>query len=694
MAGKYSLLNKSTEKSTASLYGPGGQPYNEYRGAWSGTTGYTPGDLVLLNNKLYVAKNKISAPGSTGISSVGNFSNGGNANCYTSVTNVTLPTGSAASDLVLIAVTYATENSSSGLTSTSSLIDPSYVTSTLYKVAQSLGGNANYPGVIALYTYYLTASDIAAGKLVIPIQNANTGFNGGFLTAIVYDLKVAGITSPVDSLPATTMPSKGSNPVAVTTSSVASSTAPYAFYFWHELGNGETALAASPTLTGFDFNNTGAGAGVNWGNCAIGYLNLGSSSTSIPAVTFTPTGATGQTQYTATAVYTFPSSGANVFNTADWTEVAAVHDATAGTLQASDPVNSTDVATKNYVDTNAIGHQPTNNVQQTASFTATTGINLINTTSALTVTLPASPGLGAVVTLVRIDTTPTAVVTIAAGTGDTMSAGQTTFLSGSISYYYRSSTKVWYPAWQNPYYGTTTPPAGSTSASTASAVVQRDSNSRAQFADPAAAQDAATKNYVDTRAVGAGGLLVPVGYCVPPANYTGNQANGTPPSGSQTFVPVDILSGGTYNTIKTSVTTAAVGGTITCTYAVYKDDGTGTLPNLSTGLLTNQGPSTVTSVGMKTPSIGTTVLTAGRYWLSCFYYTSVAPTTSPVWDTMGGSGPVAFLDPTSQASWEINGPRALRLTGLTAVATTTQAASAYTLVSDVTVPLMGLYRSA
>lgn len=43
--------------------------------------------------------------------------------------------------------------------------------------------------------------------------------------------------------------------------------------------------------------------------------------------------------------------------------------------------------------------------------------------------------------------------------------------------------------------------ANATSANTANLLVLRDGSARAQFADPSAAQDAATKNYVDTKAI-------------------------------------------------------------------------------------------------------------------------------------------------------------------------------------------------
>lgn len=654
--GLATALQKSTQKGSAALIGPGGVNYSEYRGAWSGTAGYYPGDLVTNNNKLYAALNKIAAPGSTGISSVGNSTTTRNASAYTTTTVAALPVGSAAGDLMLVQVVYNTENTSSP-PSSASLVDPSWVTTTYFKLAQTSGANAGQPGVVALYGYYLTAADITAGSLTLPLQNTATAYNGGVLQVILYDLKVAGVTSPVNSSTPTSWTSfAGGVAPVVTTPSFATSTAPYAFYFFYSLGNFLSAVSTNPALTG--------PATITWSgtNSMIseGYRNLGSSSTSVPSTTFTGTlGGTSNTDYAATAVLTFLSSGANPFNATDWVEIGAIHDA-AGRLQAVDPAAAGDVATRNYIDATA---------GQSA-----TGASTLVRRDANNRFQAADPSANAdVATKNYIDATAGASISTASALMRRDANGRASVADPSVAT--DIATKNYIDA------------TAGASAATASALVRRDAASRAQFADPSAAQDAATKNYVDPRAKG---ILVPVGYCVPPTNFSGATGLGSAPSGTQTFVPVDILSGGTYATIRLSVTTASAGGTVTATCSLYRDDGTGSAPNITTGLIGSANP-VLSSVGMKLPSIAAGALSAGRYWMSFFYFESVAPTTVAQFLTPAAMPPPSFIDPTSQSTFQ-SAPRALRISGLTAIATTTPATWGYTSNSDF--PLMGLFRSA
>lgn len=108
----------------------------------------------------------------------------------------------------------------------------------------------------------------------------------------------------------------------------------------------------------------------------------------------------------------------------------------------------------------------------------------------------------------------------------TVSPAASTFMDGGgaitvncgmgMRYIWRASTSTWEPI------GTTITNisglSGPTSANTASTFVSRDASARSQFADPAAAQDAATKSYVDklTSPTGAmimyGGASAPTGW--------------------------------------------------------------------------------------------------------------------------------------------------------------------------------------
>lgn len=196
------------------------------------------------------------------------------------------------------------------------------------------------------------------------------------------------------------------------------------------------------------------------------------------------------------------------------------------------------------------------------------------------------------------------------------------------------------------------------------------------------------ESYADTKY---SGVLVPVGTAVAPSSFSGNTTTGSPVSGTQTFVPFDILGGGTYSSVRANVTTASSGGTITHQFGLYYDNGDRTAPDLARGpIATTSG---TTTVGLKTPALsgGAKTLPAGRYWLSFFYFESAAPTTRIAYTAPTNPASLGFLDVTSATTFPTV-PRALRITGLTAVATVAPATWSYSTAADF--PLIGLFRSA
>lgn len=96
-------------------------------------------------------------------------------------------------------------------------------------------------------------------------------------------------------------------------------------------------------------------------------------------------------------------------------------------------------------------------------------------------------------------------------------------------------------------------PASATSSATANALIQRDANSRASVADPAASTDIATKNYVDnhlpsidrvyfTRTCAATASGAYIDTTVPPSSTWHTRSNGTNSSNSaQTNTKVTVL---------------------------------------------------------------------------------------------------------------------------------------------------------
>lgn len=159
----------------------------------------------------------------------------------------------------------------------------------------------------------------------------------------------------------------------------------------------------------------------------------------------------------------------------------------AGRSQVTDPVAAQDIASKNYVDTSFVAVALVS--------TATTALPNIwyrgdASAGAFVVTLPIAPVNG---TVVRVENVGTAnLVQYGRGGATDTIEGSTAVFPLSIGEWseltYRSANTQWYlrrNLW-NPTAGTT---------------VRRDANARAQVADPSAAQDIATKNYVDTKAV-------------------------------------------------------------------------------------------------------------------------------------------------------------------------------------------------
>lgn len=93
-----------------------------------------------------------------------------------------------------------------------------------------------------------------------------------------------------------------------------------------------------------------------------------------------------------------------------------------------------------------------------------------------------------------------------------------------------------------------------------------------------------------------------------------------------TFHPF-LIAAGTYDALAINVSTAQVGGTVTCKLALYKDDGSGSWPDTTNIIVSST--IVLTATGNATGTFTSTALTAGLYWAACFYNVSVSPTTAP-----------------------------------------------------------------
>lgn len=114
-----------------------------------------------------------------------------------------------------------------------------------------------------------------------------------------------------------------------------------------------------------------------------------------------------------------------------------------------------------------------------------------------------------------------------------------------------------------------------------------------------------------------------------------------------TFHPF-LVAAGTYDALAINVSTAQVGGTVTCKLALYKDDGSGSWPDTTTIIVS--GTVVLTATGNAVATFTSTALSTGLYWAACYYSASSAPTTAPQARCLANT------------SWSLGLPNALDLT--------------------------------
>jgi hypothetical protein len=160
----------------------------------------------------------------------------------------------------------------------------------------------------------------------------------------------------------------------------------------------------------------------------------------------------------------------------------------------------TDPAVGSYTDCLTSGASylaPTSLVTVSGSATATANaVHVVNISVDTTITLPISPPTGTVCEFLRTDGA-TNTCTIAAGAGNGLLGTTSPFsLRGGNGVRFVFNAPNWIVE-SDALYGLTGIDRA-TSANTANTVMTRDGNARSQVADPSAAQDVATKNYVDS----------------------------------------------------------------------------------------------------------------------------------------------------------------------------------------------------
>jgi hypothetical protein len=272
----------------------------KFKGAYSAASSYALGDVVTYNNCSYACTTPISrAQAINGVTS--------SSSTVAAGANIALPAGSAVGDLAV--VTLATVGASTAPAG--------------YAASATSNTNGTY---LTYYTALLTSTDVANGHVTIPTQTgANYGWAATLTTVRGYNIGQStsklGVTSTNAVTPA-------SYPAVVLQSLAARSNTTPVTCTWDGTGPlavvNATPAPATALVMGYDTVAAGAE----------------------PARNFTPNTMVNAAG-TLTLVLQAPTAA---FPAGSFTELGAIHDSN-GRLQAADPAASTDLATKNYVDT-------------------------------------------------------------------------------------------------------------------------------------------------------------------------------------------------------------------------------------------------------------------------------------------------------------------------------------------------------
>lgn len=334
------------------LTGPASGLIPNYRGGWLATNSYGLGDLITLGSKLYVCTTAVAGGATPAIIGTPTSATSG----ATTGANITLPTGSIAGDLAVLAMCdYQIVP-----------IPPTGMTS----AAAGTNGSIH----VSIFTKTLTSGDITSGYLTIPTQSgAGSGGWGGTLT-VARNVAVGTSTS-----------------TTATASTASVTPSGYPAFALSALGGFGSGAVTGATWTGGSAVTFG-GTAVNGDQyCASGYdtVNSGSSISR----TFTNVGG----GFTDSCTVTLALAPGSSFPSSDFTEIAAVHDGN-GRIQVSDPAASTDVVNLEYLSANAnmkAGSQTTPYAAKTANYALTSTDSTVgfSSSSALTMTLPTAVGI-------------------------------------------------------------------------------------------------------------------------------------------------------------------------------------------------------------------------------------------------------------------------------------------------------------
>lgn len=343
MAGKSTVKTKRTEQNDPTVYTDLSALH--YRGAWVGANSYAVNDTVIYNNRLYRFTTAVPAPGSLTYL-------GGSVklatNATTAIGQVTLPAGCAVGDIAYVHVMI---NNGANVTTTAVLRAPTGSTGAATQIwaqAQTQGG---FYVVNALYGYPLTATDLTNGFITIPVQGA-TGNGSAQHRAELMVLRGATLTLTGSA----TATAAGTANMALTLPSVTPSASSVLAIYLTGQSNWTTSTGAqnitmTPSVNQILANVT-SGNGTN-GWSSMSYLNITSLSAA-PSEAFTGgsfSTSSGLAAVTgATLTLAVDPNAAGVWDASKVVEIAAVHDSINGTLQAADPVNANDVATRSYTD--------------------------------------------------------------------------------------------------------------------------------------------------------------------------------------------------------------------------------------------------------------------------------------------------------------------------------------------------------
>lgn len=162
---------------------------------------------------------------------------------------------------------------------------------------------------------------------------------------------------------------------------------------------------------------------------------------------------------------------------------------------------------------------------------------------------------------------------------------------------------------------------------------------------------------------------------------------GTPSTGTACFVPHAVgPAPNDYDAFAVGLSTVQSGGSATLRLALYPDDGSRCVPDLSGGPIRTATLTTFTALNdpwVNLFSGGPVTLDPGMYWAMALYTEATTPTTKPVFRCFSNTG---LSLPLPAGTTIVAQARALSLAGQTGFPSVQPASSSFSIITNTTAP--------